>query len=167
MGRKIAVVGASPAGFVQLASLVKHKLRHKKFAGDEYVLIHDPDKVYPFLLSPVGTALFGGVESEYTSLNLNRSFAHKHFAATDCHGAKFIGWGNNSNFNVNVSVKGGGLSGQANAIKLAISKALTNYDLKFRIPLKKEGLLTRDSRVVERKKYGRRKARRSFQFSKR
>ena len=74
---------------------------------------------------------------------------------------------NNNNFNVNVSVKGGGLSGQADAIKLAISKALVNYDLKFRVALKKEGLLTRDSRVVERKKYGRRKARRSFQFSKR
>jgi len=74
---------------------------------------------------------------------------------------------NSNNFNVNVSVKGGGLSGQADAIKLAISKALVNYDLKFRVALKKEGLLTRDSRVVERKKYGRRKARRSFQFSKR
>ena len=74
---------------------------------------------------------------------------------------------NNNNFNVNVSVKGGGLSGQADAIKLAISKALVNYDLKFRVALKKEGFLTRDSRVVERKKYGRRKARRSFQFSKR
>ena len=74
---------------------------------------------------------------------------------------------NNNNFNVNVSVKGGGLSGQANAIKLAISKVLVNYDLKFRVALRKEGFLTRDSRVVERKKYGRRKARRSFQFSKR
>ena len=74
---------------------------------------------------------------------------------------------NSNNFNVNVSVKGGGLAGQADAIKLAISKALVNYDLKFRVALKKEGLLTRDSRVVERKKYGRRKARRSFQFSKR
>ena len=74
---------------------------------------------------------------------------------------------NNNNFSVNVSVKGGGLSGQANAVKLAISKALVNYDSKFRVALKKEGLLTRDSRVVERKKYGRRKARRSFQFSKR
>ena len=73
----------------------------------------------------------------------------------------------NNNFNVNVSVKGGGLSGQASAIKLAISKALVNYDPKFRIALKKEGLLTRDSRVVERKKYGRKKARKSFQFSKR
>jgi len=73
----------------------------------------------------------------------------------------------NNNFNVNVSVKGGGLSGQASAIKLAISRALINYDPKFRIDLKKEGLLTRDSRVVERKKYGRKKARKSFQFSKR
>ena len=74
---------------------------------------------------------------------------------------------NNNNFNVNVSVKGGGLSGQAGAIKLAISRALINYDPKFRIALKKKGLLTRDSRVVERKKYGRKKARKSFQFSKR
>ena len=74
---------------------------------------------------------------------------------------------NNNNFNVNVSVKGGGLSGQASAIKLSISRALISYDPKFRIALKKKGLLTRDSRVVERKKYGRRKARKSFQFSKR
>ena len=74
---------------------------------------------------------------------------------------------NNNNFNVNVSVKGGGLSGQASAIKLAISRALISYDPKFRIALKKTGLLTRDSRVVERKKYGRKKARKSFQFSKR
>ena len=74
---------------------------------------------------------------------------------------------NNGNFNVKVTVKGGGLSGQANAIKLAISRALINYEPKFRVSLKKKGLLTRDSRVVERKKYGRRKARRSFQFSKR
>ena len=74
---------------------------------------------------------------------------------------------NNINFGANVSVKGGGLSGQAGAIKLAISKALVNYDSKFRVALRKEGLLTRDSRVVERKKYGRKKARKSFQFSKR
>ena len=74
---------------------------------------------------------------------------------------------NNNNFNANVSVKGGGLAGQAGAIKLAISKALVNYDSKFRVALRKEGLLTRDSRVVERKKYGRKKARKSFQFSKR
>ena len=70
-------------------------------------------------------------------------------------------------YNITVKVNGGGLSGQAGAIKLAISKALVNYDPKFRVALKKKGLLTRDSRIVERKKYGRKKARKSFQFSKR
>ena len=74
---------------------------------------------------------------------------------------------NNNTFDAIVSVQGGGLSGQAGAVKLAISRALVNYDEKFRIPLKKKRLLTRDSRVVERKKYGRKKARKSFQFSKR
>ena len=70
-------------------------------------------------------------------------------------------------YDVFCTVKGGGLSGQAGAVKHGISKALTYYEPALRGPLKKEGFLTRDSRVVERKKYGRRKARRSFQFSKR
>jgi small subunit ribosomal protein S9 len=70
-------------------------------------------------------------------------------------------------FDVNATVKGGGLSGQAGAVKHGISKALQLYDPSLRAPLKAAGFLTRDSRVVERKKYGRRKARRSFQFSKR
>lgn len=70
-------------------------------------------------------------------------------------------------FDVMATVKGGGLSGQAGAIKHGISKALTNYEPSLRPALKAAGFLTRDSRVVERKKYGRRKARRSFQFSKR
>ena len=70
-------------------------------------------------------------------------------------------------FDVTASVRGGGLSGQAGALKLAIAKALIAVDTQFRPPLKQKGYLTRDSRVVERKKYGRRKARRSFQFSKR
>ena len=65
------------------------------------------------------------------------------------------------------SVKGGGLSGQAGAIILGISKALIAYDENLKKNLKKDKLTTRDSRVVERKKYGHRKARRSFQFSKR
>jgi small subunit ribosomal protein S9 len=64
-------------------------------------------------------------------------------------------------------VKGGGLSGQAGAVRHGISKALTYYEPELRPALKKGGFLTRDSRVVERKKYGRAKARRSFQFSKR
>jgi small subunit ribosomal protein S9 len=70
-------------------------------------------------------------------------------------------------YDVVVSVLGGGLSGQAGAIKHGISKALVNFDPNVRPLLKKAGFLTRDSRVVERKKYGHAKARRSFQFSKR
>lgn len=65
------------------------------------------------------------------------------------------------------TVSGGGLSGQAGAVRHGISKALTHYEPELRAPLKKGGFLTRDARVVERKKFGRRKARRSFQFSKR
>jgi small subunit ribosomal protein S9 len=70
-------------------------------------------------------------------------------------------------FDVVVTVNGGGLSGQAGAVRHGISKALTYYEPELRPVLKKGGFLTRDSRVVERKKYGRVKARRSFQFSKR
>jgi small subunit ribosomal protein S9 len=70
-------------------------------------------------------------------------------------------------FDVMATVKGGGLSGQAGAVKHGISKALQLYDPSLRAPLKAAGFLTRDSRVVERKKYGKAKARKSFQFSKR
>jgi small subunit ribosomal protein S9 len=70
-------------------------------------------------------------------------------------------------FDVMATVTGGGLSGQAGAVRHGISKALTYYEPELRPVLKKGGFLTRDSRVVERKKYGRVKARRSFQFSKR
>lgn len=70
-------------------------------------------------------------------------------------------------YDINCTVKGGGLSGQAGAVRHGISKALTYYEPELRSVLKKGGFLTRDSRVVERKKYGKAKARRSFQFSKR
>ena len=70
-------------------------------------------------------------------------------------------------FDVRCSVKGGGLTGQAGAIILGISRAILLYEPELKPILKKEKLTTRDSRSVERKKYGRRKARRSFQFSKR
>ena len=72
-----------------------------------------------------------------------------------------------NNYDIKCSVKGGGLSGQAGAIILGISKALIAHDVSMKKNLKKDKLTTRDSRVVERKKYGHRKARRSFQFSKR
>jgi small subunit ribosomal protein S9 len=70
-------------------------------------------------------------------------------------------------YDVMATVAGGGLSGQAGAVRHGISKALTYYEPGLRPPLKAAGFLTRDARVVERKKYGRAKARRSFQFSKR
>ena len=70
-------------------------------------------------------------------------------------------------FDVFVSVEGSGLSGQAGAVRHGIAQALTNYEPGLRTALKPHGFLTRDSRVVERKKYGKAKARRSFQFSKR
>jgi small subunit ribosomal protein S9 len=70
-------------------------------------------------------------------------------------------------YDIVATVAGGGLSGQAGAVRHGLAKALTNFEPDLRSPLKKEGFLTRDSRVVERKKYGKRKARRSFQFSKR
>jgi small subunit ribosomal protein S9 len=70
-------------------------------------------------------------------------------------------------YDVRVNVRGGGISGQAEAIRLAIAKALIADNAESRPALKKEGFLTRDPRMVERKKFGKRKARRSFQFSKR
>ena len=79
----------------------------------------------------------------------------------------FVTTGQDGKFDVNVNVIGGGLSGQAEATRLAISKALCEVNEEFRSPLKKEGFLTRDPRMVERKKPGQKKARKSFQFSKR
>ncbi len=75
--------------------------------------------------------------------------------------------GGDKQYDVNITVVGGGLSGQAGAIKHGISKALLAYNPDYRKTLKDQGFLTRDSRVVERKKYGRAKARKSYQFSKR
>lgn len=72
-----------------------------------------------------------------------------------------------SSYDIVVNVAGGGPKGQAEAIKLGIARALCEFDPELRPALKKEGLMTRDPRSVERKKFGKRKARRSFQFSKR
>ena len=73
----------------------------------------------------------------------------------------------NDSFDILVNVQGGGPKGQAEAIKMAIARALCLVTEEYRPALKKAGLLTRDSRMVERKKFGKAKARRSFQFSKR
>jgi small subunit ribosomal protein S9 len=74
---------------------------------------------------------------------------------------------NDGNFDITVNVFGGGITGQAEAIRLAIARALCELDAENRQILKPEGLLTRDSRMVERKKFGQKKARKKFQFSKR
>ncbi|MBL0849205.1 MAG: 30S ribosomal protein S9 [Candidatus Liberibacter ctenarytainae] len=79
----------------------------------------------------------------------------------------FISSNQENSIDVFATVSGGGLSGQAGALCHGIAKALTYFNPSLRTPLKKDGLLTRDSRIVERKKYGKAKARRSFQFSKR
>jgi len=79
------------------------------------------------------------------------------FALTDTEG----------NYDVKVNVYGGGITGQAEAIRLALSRAMCEIDAENRLTLKPEGLLTRDPRMVERKKFGQKKARKKFQFSKR
>ena len=79
----------------------------------------------------------------------------------------FVAASRQEQYDVMCTVKGGGLSGQAGAVRHGISRALVYFEPELRPVLKKGGFLTRDSRVVERKKYGKRKARRSFQFSKR
>ncbi|SDG51008.1 30S ribosomal protein S9 [Psychroflexus sediminis] len=75
--------------------------------------------------------------------------------------------GNEDRFDINVNVFGGGITGQAEAIRLALSRAMCELDPENRATLKPEGLLTRDPRMVERKKFGQKKARKKFQFSKR
>ena len=79
----------------------------------------------------------------------------------------FLITGTKEKYNVDIKVFGGGITGQAEAIRLAISRALCEVDTDFRLQLKPEGLLTRDPRMVERKKFGQKKARKKFQFSKR
>ncbi|MEL6588669.1 MAG: 30S ribosomal protein S9 [Bacteroidota bacterium] len=73
----------------------------------------------------------------------------------------------NNNFDIQVNVRGGGSTGQAEAVRLGISRALEKVNEEYRPPLKAAGFMTRDARVVERKKYGKKKARKSSQFSKR
>lgn len=75
--------------------------------------------------------------------------------------------GQKENFDVNVNVVGGGIKGQAEAVRLGIARALVKVNEEYKSPLRKEGLMTRDPRMVERKKPGQKKARKRFQFSKR
>ncbi len=94
---------------------------------------------------------------KYFARPVLRMIINQPFAAIDALGK----------YDVNCTVKGGGLTGQAGAIRHGISRALDNFAPEHHVTLRKGGFLTRDSRMVERKKYGRMKARRRFQFSKR
>jgi small subunit ribosomal protein S9 len=105
-----------------------------------------------------GKIIVNGKEFEkYFARPVLRMMIHQPFAAIDRLG----------NYDVYCTVVGGGLSGQAGAVRMGLSRALNQLDEAFHTPLRRGGFLTRDSRVVERKKYGHKKARRSFQFSKR
>lgn len=94
---------------------------------------------------------------EYFPIAINRQEAAKALAVTNYDGK----------FDVSVTVRGGGKSGQTGAVQLGIARALVEYDEELRSPLRQSGLMTRDPRMVERKKYGQKKARKRFQFSKR
>ncbi|MES1203590.1 MAG: 30S ribosomal protein S9 [Pseudomonadota bacterium] len=105
-----------------------------------------------------GTITINGKTSDaYFARPVLRMMIQQPFRITDREGQ----------FDVNVTVAGSGLSGQAGAVRHGISKALSDFEPAVRPALKHAGFMTRDSRVVERKKYGKAKARRSFQFSKR
>jgi small subunit ribosomal protein S9 len=127
--------------------------------GRSYATGKRKDAVARVWIKPgAGRIMVNGREFErYFARPVLRMLIHQPFDVTD----------RSSQYDVMCTVKGGGLSGQAGAVRHGISRALTLYEPALRPVLKKEGFLTRDSRVVERKKYGRRKARRSFQFSKR
>lgn len=99
----------------------------------------------------------GRTMTEYFPSEILQIVVNQPFALTNTVGS----------FDVTANVDGGGIKGQAEALRLAISRALQTQDAELRSPLKKEGFLTRDPRMVERKKPGRRKARKRFQFSKR
>jgi small subunit ribosomal protein S9 len=94
---------------------------------------------------------------EYFPSNIHQILVNQPFVLTKLEG----------HYDVTANVEGGGEKGQAEALRLGIARALTHFNAENRPALKKEGMLTRDSRMVERKKFGRRKARRRFQFSKR
>ena len=157
-GREDAVSdhGASTQG-PQIAAVLREQQLDKH--GRAYATGRRKDAVARVWLKPgSGKIVINGREQEvYFARPTLRLIINQVFDITDRRGQ----------YDVEATVKGGGLSGQAGAVRHGISTALTRYEPALRTAVKREGFLTRDPRVVERKKYGRAKARRSFQFSKR
>ena len=148
--------GASTQG-PQIEAVLREQQLDKQ--GRAYATGRRKDAVARVWLKPgSGKIIVNGREQEvYFARPTLRLIINQVFDVTDRKGQ----------YDVEATVKGGGLSGQAGAVRHGISTALTRYEPALRTTVKREGFLTRDPRVVERKKYGRAKARRSFQFSKR
>ena len=156
------IAGDAPAAdAAEIAQNPATPLREQELdaQGRAYATGRRKDAVARVWIKPgTGKITVNGKEQEvYFARPTLRLIINQPFAITDREGQ----------FDVVASVRGGGLSGQAGAVKHGISQALTKYEPALRSTVKAAGFLTRDSRVVERKKYGRAKARRSFQFSKR
>ena len=156
------IAGNAPEGdAAQIAETAQVPLREQELdkEGRAYATGRRKDATARVWLKPgSGKVIINGKDQEvYFARPTLRLIIDQPFTITDRQGQ----------YDVIATVRGGGLSGQAGAVKHGISQALTIYEPALRSTVKAAGFLTRDSRVVERKKYGRAKARRSFQFSKR
>ena len=156
------IAGNAPEGdAAQIAETAQVPLREQELdkEGRAYATGRRKDATARVWLKPgSGKVIINGKDQEvYFARPTLRLIIDQPFTITDRQGQ----------YDVIATVRGGGLSGQAGAVKHGISQALTKYEPALRSTVKAAGFLTRDSRVVERKKYGRKKARRSFQFSKR
>ena len=156
------IAGNAPEGdAAQIAETAQVPLREQELdkEGRAYATGRRKDATARVWLKPgSGKVIVNGKDQEvYFARPTLRLIIDQPFTITDRQGQ----------YDVVATVRGGGLSGQAGAVKHGISQALAKYEPALRSTVKAAGFLTRDSRVVERKKYGRAKARRSFQFSKR
>ncbi len=155
------IAGDAPEGDAAVIAESTAPLREQELdeQGRAYATGRRKDATARVWLKPgTGKVMVNGREQEvYFARPTLRLIINQPFAITEREGQ----------YDVVATVRGGGLSGQAGAVKHGISQALTKYEPTLRATVKAAGFLTRDSRVVERKKYGRAKARRSFQFSKR
>jgi small subunit ribosomal protein S9 len=154
---KAAVGGATTAAATVQAAIVRVPMRDK--LGRAYATGKRKDAVARVWIKPGSgkVVVNGKTMAEYFARPVLQMILRQPFTIANVEGQ----------FDVFATVAGGGLSGQAGAVKHGISKALQLYEPSLRPALKAAGFLTRDSRVVERKKYGKAKARKSFQFSKR
>ena len=156
------IAGDAPAGdAAEIAAVAEVPLREQELDqyGRAYATGRRKDAVARVWLKPgTGKVTVNGRDQEvYFARPTLRLIINQPFAITEREGQ----------YDIVATVRGGGLSGQAGAVKHGISQALAKYEPALRSTVKAAGFLTRDSRVVERKKYGKAKARRSFQFSKR